>query len=515
MAAPEILPARPVSVLIAALGGEGGGVLTNWLVAAAERENFVVQSISIPGLAQRTGATTYFVEIYPAPLDILGERRPVMTLLPNPGAIDIMATSEIVEAGRAMQNGFVTPDCTTLVASTHRVYSTLEKSALADGRYDAGRITSAAGEMALDSVLFDMSAAAAVSGSVINTVLLGAIAGTGRLPMSRETLEEVIRDSGIAVEANLRGLATGWEQATLGTPKPEVAEPTSNHRAYSLTAGTLAERVEREHPDAAQSIVDEAVGRLIDFQDLAYAGLYLDRLDMVRELETEKDGGSLELTLETARGLARWMAFEDIVRVAELKTRPERFEQIRRDLGAAEGEPLIVLDYLKPGWREAASLMPGFIARPMMRRAEKLDRLGITGKGLRIRGNGALGFAMLRLMTKFKRWRRWGYRYKHEQALIERWLSALRSTAERDEKAALEIAMSARLIKGYGETRQRGEANLIKILENLIEPALEASMPDTAERISEAREAALAGAESLSLATALGLGPAETKTAAE
>ena len=62
MSAPQ---ARPITILIAALGGEGGGVLTDWIVAAASQLGFPVQSTSIPGVAQRTGATTYYIEIVP------------------------------------------------------------------------------------------------------------------------------------------------------------------------------------------------------------------------------------------------------------------------------------------------------------------------------------------------------------------------------------------------------------------------------------------------------------------
>jgi len=49
---------RPLSILIGALGGEGGGVLAEWLVAVATKAGYVAQSTSIPGVAQRTGATT-------------------------------------------------------------------------------------------------------------------------------------------------------------------------------------------------------------------------------------------------------------------------------------------------------------------------------------------------------------------------------------------------------------------------------------------------------------------------
>ena len=49
---------RPISLLLCALGGEGGGVLSQWLVEAACIAGYPAQSTSIPGVAQRTGATT-------------------------------------------------------------------------------------------------------------------------------------------------------------------------------------------------------------------------------------------------------------------------------------------------------------------------------------------------------------------------------------------------------------------------------------------------------------------------
>ena len=96
------LPEKPITLLIAALGGEGGGVLADWIIAAAALQDYPVQSTSIPGVAQRTGATTYYVELFPAHLAGLGDRRPVMTLTPAPSYVDVMVSSELLETGRAM-----------------------------------------------------------------------------------------------------------------------------------------------------------------------------------------------------------------------------------------------------------------------------------------------------------------------------------------------------------------------------------------------------------------------------
>ena len=54
----------------------------------------------------------------------------VMALLPTPGNVDLLVASELLEAGRAAQNGMITPDRTTVIASTHRMFAIAEKSAM-------------------------------------------------------------------------------------------------------------------------------------------------------------------------------------------------------------------------------------------------------------------------------------------------------------------------------------------------------------------------------------------------
>jgi len=202
------LPERPITVLIAALGGEGGGVLADWIIAAATAQDYPVQSTSIPGVAQRTGATTYYIEIYPAKTSGLGGRRPVMTLTPAPGCVDVMVASELLEAGRAMHNGYVN-EHTTLIASTHRVYTVAEKMHMADGRFDAERVIKAAQMMAKRAILFDMQAQTHAAGTVISAVMFGALAGSRALPLSRADCETAIRAGGRGAEASLRGFELG------------------------------------------------------------------------------------------------------------------------------------------------------------------------------------------------------------------------------------------------------------------------------------------------------------------
>jgi len=129
---------RPIKLCVAALGGQGGGVLADWLVEIAEAEGYLAQSTSVPGVAQRTGATIYYLEFFPRTAAERAGREPVMALMPVPGDVDCVVASELVEAGRAIQRGLVDPERTTLIASSHRSYSVAEKSRRFRGTDRAG-----------------------------------------------------------------------------------------------------------------------------------------------------------------------------------------------------------------------------------------------------------------------------------------------------------------------------------------------------------------------------------------
>ena len=120
------------NILIAALGGQGGGVLVDWLVQCARDAGLAVQATSVPGVAQRTGATSYYIEWSRAPVAD-GQPRPVFALSPVPARVDVAIASEALEAARLIERGFVTPERTCLVASTSRIYTTAEKMHMDDG----------------------------------------------------------------------------------------------------------------------------------------------------------------------------------------------------------------------------------------------------------------------------------------------------------------------------------------------------------------------------------------------
>ncbi|ARP98718.1 indolepyruvate oxidoreductase subunit beta family protein [Pseudorhodoplanes sinuspersici] len=495
-------PQRPVTVLIAALGGEGGGVLTNWIMAAAAKLGLPAQSTSIPGVAQRTGGTTYYIEIYPVPYSELGAKRPVLALSPGIGDIDVLLSSEFMEAGRCIANGFCTPDRTLLISSTSRFYVINEKMALGDGRFDEARLLDVAEKNSQSRILFDMEQVAKEAGAMTNAVMLGAIAGCGKLPIPVGTFEEAIRAEGKAAEANLRGFKAGLAAAKAEATALKRPDEGKRREKPRNDLATLENEIRERMPEAAREIAIEGVRRLTRFQDGDYARLYLDRLERLHDLGAHDDG---KLLRETARHLAVRMSFEDLIRVAQAKIDPARMQRISQELGAKTEEPFSVTEFLKPGIEEMCQVLPPSLAKRIIALAERRGWMDRVHVGMYVQTTSVSGYLRFWTLAKLRPLRRFMHRYQEEQAQIETWLGFIADAAKLSPALALEVAECARLIKGYGSTHKRGTLNFRTIETRLIVPALRGQLPvpDAIDGIASARTAALVDPEGASLAKCL------------
>lgn len=469
---------RPISIAIAALGGQGGGVLSQWIVDLAESNDYLVQSTSVPGVAQRTGATIYFLELFPRAEAQRVGKLPVFALMPVPGDVDICIASELVEAGRSMIRGFVTPDLTTLIASNHRVYAVSEKEVPGDGRINEAKIREAAARNAKTLVMFDMERVSGETGAAISAVLFGALAGSGALPFGRAAFEETIKNTGKAVSLNLAGFTRGFDEAQGRGLAPEAAAAGE----VSLPA-ELARRV-GEFPAAVRPVIAEGAARLVDYQDQAYGGLYLDRIAGFATADDHR------LLTEVARYLALWMGFEDVVRVAEFKTRAGRLDKIRQEVHAKPDQYFAVVEYFHPRYEEFCDMLPAWIGGPLTNSA-RIKRLlsPLFSRGRNLTTSKLSGFLPLYILASLKRWRRGSLRFRRENAAIEAWLAEVRNVASDHYELAVELAQCPRLIKGYGDTHARGFARFRKIIDNL--PRLKASA-DPVGAVRLLREAGLA-----------------------
>jgi indolepyruvate ferredoxin oxidoreductase beta subunit len=485
---------RPIKLTIAALGGQGGGVLANWLVGIAEAEGYIAQTTSVPGVAQRTGATIYYLEFFPQAA--AAARDPIMALMPVAGDVDCVLASELAEAARAVQRGLVTRDRTTLIASSHRSYAISERSALGDGTANEKELLDVVRTQAKRAVLFDMDAVAEAHHSVVSSVMLGALGGSGVLPFRKAAFEAAIKQGGIAVQTNLAAFEDAYQRAERGGDDARTAAAPEGvpERAKSPQLQPLLDRVRRLAP-SVQKIALEGVRRAIDYQDPQYAKLYLDRLERIASLDANG-----ALTEATARSLALWMTFEDTIRVADLKTRATRFERVREEIRADPGQLFGITEFMKPRVVEIAGTLPVGLGRWVLR-SPRMSRWlsGLTG-GRQIRTGTMTGFLMLHVLGGLKRWRRGTLRYHEENERIEQWLQRITALAGTNYGLAVELARAQRLVKGYGETHERGWKNFTALVASLDELAPRA---DGAEVLARLQAAALADEEGKALAREL------------
>jgi indolepyruvate ferredoxin oxidoreductase, beta subunit len=487
------LPERPISIAILAMGGQGGGVLADWIVALAEAAGWQAQSTSVPGVAQRTGATIYYLEMLPP-----ADRAPVFALSPVPGDVDIVIAAELAEAGRAIQRGFVTPDKTTLIASSHRAYAVSEKIVPGDGLADSAAFIAAGTEAAKRFLYFDMAAEAERSGSVISAVLFGALAGAEALPFPRAAFETTIRAGGVGVEASLAAFAAGYarsrEPATLavaGKVMPALPE-TAGHPELDR----LLQRVRQEFPALAHPMIYAGLRRVVDYQDPAYGDDYLTRLGEIAAL----DNGTHALLIETARHLAVAMCYDDIIRVADLKTREQRFARVRGEVAARADQPVYTTEFMHPRLEELCGSLPAGLGRAIL--GSGIGRLlrPLVDRGRRVR-TGTIGwFLLLYAIGGMRRFRRGTMRHQEEMAHIAAWLDRVRQAAPANYALAVEIVKCRRLVKGYSDTHARGLGKFDKVIAAADRLARH---PDAAAALRKLREAALADEEGKALTAAL------------
>ena len=492
--------ARTINIAILAMGGEGGGVLADWIVDMAENSGYLAQTTSVPGVAQRTGATIYYVELFPQDATRASGKDPVMALMPVPGEVDVVIASELMEAGRAITRGLVTPDRTTLIASTNRVYSMTERISMGDGRVDAESLLKAGSAAARVFIPHDFSRLAEENRSVISATLFGALAGSGTLPFSRKQFEEAITRSGVAVESSLKAFSAGMEAATRREPiSVQPATPAAPKVGPALQE--LASRVTQKFPAPSHSILLAGIQRVADYQDVAYAAEYLDRLEPIAALDQQHGRGDFTLLRETGRYLALWMSYEDAIRVADLKTRRTRFERVQKEARVNERQLLEINEFLYPRVEEFTDIMPAALGAWVMRTGWARNLLNhFTGKGKILKTSSLTGFLQLYWLASRRRSRRKTSRFQREHQIINQWLAHLQDLAGVNYDLACEVAECPRLIKGYGDTHVLGSQNYESLMRAL--PVLR-QKGGAAARLRSLREAALADETGAKLAVVL------------
>ncbi len=198
-------------------------------------------------------------------------------------------------------------------------------------------------------------------------------------------------------------------------------------------------------------ILAEALYRLMDYQDTKYAEDFLER---VAEM-AKQPGADASLVESYAQHLSNWMTYEDGARVAQLKTRPERFARIKQDFGVKDDQRFVVTDYLVPDMEQILGGLPAPVANII----EKVGRLVKSDFDklkfpIQIKTNGFVGYTTMRGISLWKGLRRSSRRYGHELALLARWDAAILANLKKSPQLGVLAADAGRVVKGYGRVRQ-------------------------------------------------------------
>ncbi|MEM7007853.1 MAG: indolepyruvate oxidoreductase subunit beta family protein [Thermodesulfobacteriota bacterium] len=478
-----------IKVLIPAVGGQGGGVLTEWVVQAFFLEDYDAQGISLPGLSQRGGSTVYYLEAHPKPKT---EEKPlIFAQFPVPGEVDIILAQEFLELGRALELGYGS-DKTTIVTSTHRIYSTLEKMPIGSGIYsdeNLRKLANAFSTRMIELNALELSKANGMDELAVNGILLGALCESGAVPIDKKSFIKAIEMVGVATNASLKAFEVGWNYAhnnnngnfTDSTKWDEFVEERSSKLLSEEKKAYLAriKNIESDYPAQLRQILAESVYRLMDYQDLGYADKYLSEVNNIYVIDQNTKGTNYVLTEAYAKNLALLMSYEDGIRVAELKIKSDRFKRIREEMRVKEDQVFHVVDYLKPDAEEIYGLLPNVLVAPVL----SFTRTGLFKKIWRRKKpltmgqtpvtNSFFGYLRMLMLTKIKFMRPYSWRYKKEHRLIKRYTESLIKYSSYDNKLAAQIAKSAQMVKGYGRVRRRTMDAFYRYLDNIISPLAE------------------------------------------
>jgi len=489
-----------IKLAIFAVGGQGGGVLSGWIIDLARRNNYFVQSTSIAGVAQRTGATVYYLEMLPKSANMPSGQSPVFSLSPAPGDVDIVLAAELMEAGRAITRGLVTPDRTALITSTHRTFATSEKSAPGNAIADADEVIDTARNASAEFIAFDMEAIAIEAGTVISASLFGGLAGSGKLPFKAESFEETIRASGRGVEASIKAFRASMAAVGQSPGQGKVrTENTSKPDQDPIVPAKLSQQWQQLQssidamPQQVHAMVRAGLRKVVDYQDLQYGEEYLQRVDQFLAIDQEE----YKLSATAAKYIANAMTYDDLIRVADVKTRKSRFDRIKKENALSDNKILHITEYFHPGAREFCSLLPTGIGGYVERSPKLFGAIDwLVNRGRRVRTDTIFWFTMLYLVSGLRKYRRKLLRHQGEMEHLENLMENTNAAVKHNYDLAIEILQCQRLIKGYSDTHQRGISKFEKVLTGI---KLIEKRDDAADWARRLREAALADVDGVKL----------------
>jgi indolepyruvate ferredoxin oxidoreductase beta subunit len=170
------------------------------------------------------------------------------------------------------------------------------------------------------------------------------------------------------------------------------------------------------------------------------------------------------------------------------------------EVSVQDGQVLDINEFMHPRLQENCDTLPSGLGRWLARSGwprKVVERA--TRKGKVVRTSSLGGFLLLYTLAGLKRWRRGSLRYQAENTRIEDWLERIAAAAAINPQLAIEVAQCQRLVKGYGDTHERGVSNY----ETLMDAVRRAGTRLAPATLRELRDAALADEAGKQLRAAL------------
>lgn len=477
-----------LKLAIMAVGGQGGGVLANWIDKLCRAQGYACQATSVAGVAQRTGATIYYIEMAP-----MGDGLPVFSLAPAAGDVDVLIASEMMEVGRSIMRGFVTPDRTTLIGSTHRALAVSEKTVPGDGIAASSEVFAAAEIAAKKLILMDMDEIAINANSVVSASLFGALAASEALPFPSEAFEESIRSSGKGVEASLRAFNDAIQAVRQPSKKLAIQKIKDKKELQIIGPKRLLREWNTLNneiflmPEEIQKMANLGLTKVVDFQNTKYGREYIEALKKI--ISQDSANKKYLLSIQSAKYIANAMAYDDIIRVADLKTRSNRTDRIQKEMGVGQDNRLKITEYFHPRAEEIVGLFPKGFGKWFEKSSGRMKLLDkMFNKGRRICSTSLPAFITLYLLAGLRGYRTKTLRHEIERKHREEWITKFMSFLPEQYDLAVEIVKCRRLIKGYSDTHVRGLSKFDRVINGA---KLVTGREDAAKWIERLREAAL------------------------
>ena len=414
------------NIVLTGVGGTGIVTIGALLGMAAHLEKKGIGVLDMIGLAQKGGAVLSHLRIGKSPEDIHSPR------IASQGA-DLVIGGDLVVTGGHKSLSVIKSGHTKLVINSYEMI-TGDFTKNADMLFPSLKIKQAIQQTAgTDNTEFlDASRlATALIGDTIatNMFMLGFAFQRGLIPLERSSIEQAIEINGMSVESNKQSFLWGRRTAHDGK------------RVWEMTASIAEGFLLEEPPEGLDELIQHRADVLTAYQNKDYAKHYLQLVERVRTIETDRLPGSLSLTEAVARYYFKLLAYKDEYEVARLYTNGDFMKKIR---GRFEGN-----------FRLKLHLAPPLFSH----------RDSHTGEPIKSTFSSWI-FPVLKMLSRFKFLRGTAFdlfgktkERRMERQLIKEYEQTIKELllglTKKNHNIALEIAKIPEQIRGYDMVKQR------------------------------------------------------------